>query len=506
MKRAAYILTALLLAAACGEETVPETVNLSVDRNSLEFTADGGNKTFTVTASEQLYLVPGHNWISVSKGSKDTGHKTVVTVTAEANPDAEVRASRVSVVAGEEKLYVEVSQEAGEGNTGGNNVVPENNGSTAWKMAERLGAGWNLGNQMDAHINGVSDETCWGNGKATQATFDKVKAAGFSSVRIPVTWMGHIGEAPDYKINEDWMARVEELVDYAENAGLNAIVNMHHDGADSEYWLNIKAAAANAADHGRIMDQLSKMWTQIAERFRDRGDFLIFESMNEIHDGNWGWGTNTSDGGRQYTCYNEWQQAFVDAVRATGGNNATRYLGIPGYCTNADLTIEHLVLPEDTAENRLMVAVHCYDPYEYCIEGSCSEWGHTAAKDKKASWGDEDHLIGVFEKLYVQYIAEGIPVYMGEMGCVSRTTARAQAFQQYYLEYYAKAASTYGIPPFIWDNGASGGGNESHAFIEHSTGEYIADDSRKAVAAFVKGINEKSADYTIGTVYANAPR
>ena len=170
-----------------------------------------------------------------------------------------------------------------------------------------------------------------GNQPTTQALFDQLAASGITSVRIPVTWLGHVGEAPDYTIEADYLNRVAEVVGYAENAGLNAIINIHHDGADSQYWLDIKDAATDDAVNEAVKAQLKAMWTQIAERFRDKGNFLVFEAMNEIHDGAWGWGDNRTDGGKQYAVLNEWNQVFVDAVRATGGNNTERYLGVPGY-------------------------------------------------------------------------------------------------------------------------------------------------------------------------------
>ena len=203
MKKTLYILVSLFLAAGCGPETPEPTekVALSIDKTFMEFTHEGGEQTFTVTASEKIYLVPEENWIKTKKGTA-TDNKTVVTVTVEKNILPEVRQTRLAVVAGEEKQYLEILQtEApvppGEGGNGSGSVVPEDNGNLAWQFAERLGLGWNLGNHFDAHNNGISGEQFWGNPKATQATFNKLKAAGFTTVRIPVTWMGHIGEAPD---------------------------------------------------------------------------------------------------------------------------------------------------------------------------------------------------------------------------------------------------------------------------------------------------------------------
>ena len=507
MKQILYILTALFMIASCGpDDPQTETVRLSVDKTSLEFTAEGGDQTFTVTASEQVYIVPGENWLKFKKGAAGSDYKAIVTITAEANTATEPRQTRISVVAGEEKHYVDVTQAAAEKTEPGPGpdgpIVPENDGNLAWKMAERLGIGWNLGNQFDAHNNGVSGETIWGNPKATPQTFTKVKAAGFSTVRIPVTWMGHFGEAPEYKIEEAWLDRIAEVVGFAEEAGLNVILNMHHDGADSKYWLDIKSAAANTAIQARILEQITALWTQIAVKFQDKGSFLMFEAFNEIHDGGWGWGANRGDGGKQYKCLNEWNQAFVDAVRAAGGENENRFLGIPAYCTNVDIAIESMVLPKDKVLGKQMVSVHCYDPFDYTLSAKYSEWGHTAAASKKVPGDNEDDLKKVFEKLYVHFVSQGTPVYLGEFGCVNRSTEREQAFQQYYLKFFAKLSKTYGVPCLLWDNGAKGYGEESSAFINHGNGEYSSPEAKAAMQALVGSYVNS---LTLSDVYRNAP-
>ena len=502
MKLILYILTTLLLAAGCGPEASgPEdSVRFSVDKASLEFTAEGGDKTFTVTASDLVRLVPGENWMAVSKGIKDKEYKTVVTVTVEKNPSARVRQSGIDVIAGEESISIDVIQEAGAGLPSGG---VDHDGELVSYASEWLGMGWNLGNHFDAYNDGVSGETAWGNPRATQTAFDKIRAAGFRTVRVPVTWLGHIGEAPDYKIEDVWLDRVAEVVGYAEAAGLNVIINMHHDGADSKYWLDVKTAAVDADVHKQILEQVGAMWGQIADRFRDKGKFLIFEAFNEIHDGGWGWGDNRKDGGKQYNCLNEWNQAFVDAVRASGGENADRILGIPAYCTNVDIAVETFRLPKDTAKDRLMMAVHCYDPYDYTLPAKKSEWGHTASSSKKVPGDNEADLRKVFEKLHDNFISKGIPVYMGEFGCVNRATAREQAFQQYYFKYYAKLAKTYRVPSILWDNGAEGHGNERHAFIDHGTGEYCSPEAEAAIKALITSYDD---DLTLEQVYNNAPK
>ena len=508
MKQILYTLTALFLSLACGkvDQQEPEKVALSADKTELIFTSEGGSQSITVTTSEKLYVVVNEKWLTAKQGAKTADNKVQVTFTAAENTATQDRGVRVSLVAGEEKAYVEVVQEAAEKKEepgGQDPIAPDKNSNAAWQMLETFGLGWNLGNQMDAHNNGVSAETAWGNPKATQATFNKVKAAGFTTVRIPVTWLGHMGEAPEYKIDEAWLNRVAELVGYAENAGLKAVVNIHHDGGDSKYWLNIKGAANNPATHAHVLEQVGAVWSQIAEKFKDKGDFLVFEAFNEIHDGNWGWGDNQKDGGKQYQCLNEWNQKFVDVVRATGGNNSTRILGIPAYCTNIDIAVENFVMPQDVVEDRLMMSVHSYDPYDYALSAIKSEWGHTADVSKKVSGDNELQVRTMFEKLYVNFVAKGIPVYMGEFGCVNRETAREQAFQQYYLKYFTVAAKTYGVPCFIWDNGAKGAGNECHAFIDHGTGEYCSSGAEAAMRAMV---STYKSDYTLEQIYNSAPR
>lgn len=281
-------------------------------------------------------------------------------------------------------------------------------------------------------------------------------------------------------------------------------INIHHDGADSQHWLDIKGAATDEAINERVKQQLAAVWTQIAERFKDKGSFLIFEGLNEIHRWRLGWGDNRTDGGKQYAVLNEWNQVFVDAVRAVGGENADRYLGVPGYCTNPSLTVEYFKLPADVAKNRLLVTVHFYDPYEFTLTDKYSEWGHTAAADKKESWGDEDNVRQVFASLQTAFVDKGIPVYLGEIGCVHRSSERSEAFRKYYLEYVCKAAKTYGLTPFFWDNGSAGTGKECSGLIDHATGEPL-NNGREVIEVMTKAMFTEDADYTLESVYNNAP-
>lgn len=498
MKNLLLMLSVLLISAGCGPDTsqTEDAVKLSVDKTSIEFASAGGDQTFTVTSSGGFYFPTMEaDWLTVEKGGKDADNKTVVTVSAAENTLPLRRQAKISISNGKEKAEVDVVQAAfGEGVT---------DGPLAMSLPNILGVGWNLGNHFDAYSDELSGETVWGNPKATQFTFNRLKNAGFSTVRIPVTWLGHYGEAPDYQIEAAWIDRIAEVVGYAKNAGLNVVINMHHDGADSAHWLDIKNAAKDPAVHQQILEQISAMWRQIAGKFRNEGEYLIFESFNEIHDGAWGWGENMNDGGKQYQCLNEWNQAFVTSVRSVGGENADRLLAVPAYCTNVDIAIESFVMPEDSVEDRLIMAVHCYDPYDYTLPATKSEWGHTAAADMKVAGDNEADLERVFVKIHDNFISKGVPVYMGEFGCVNRATEREQQFQQYYFRYYAKLSKMYGVPCMVWDNGAKGAGNEKHAFFDHGTGDYCSPEAMAAMNALVESYND---NLTLEQVYQNAPK
>lgn len=357
------------------------------------------------------------------------------------------------------------------------------------------GLGWDLGNQFDAHVDGVSGETAWGQPKATQATFDKVKAAGFTAVRIPVTWMGHVGKAPGYVIEKAWMDRVAEVVGYAVNAGFQKIiVNIHHDGADSQYWLNIVKAVALPSENDKVKAQLTAMWKQIATRLQGLGGALIYETMNEIHDGKWGWGGNRSDGGKSYGILNEWQQVCVDAIRSV---DTDHWIGVVGYCQNPDLTMANLVMPQDP-QKKLMVSVHYYDPNAFTLDAKQDKWGHTGGTDA----GKEEACTTMFKRLNQKYVSQGIPCYIGESGCVHRGGA-AEPFRRYWMKYVMRAALEYGLQPYIWDNGATGSGSEQHSLFNHGTGEYQNADARQCIEETVAAFKK---EVTLQSIYDGAPK
>ena len=373
-------------------------------------------------------------------------------------------------------------------------------------LARKLGWGWNLGNHFDTSSGEDGKHTQWGywdNAKPTQTLYTNLKKAGVSTVRMCVTW-GNYQNTQDWTIESNYMTEVKQNVDWAESAGLNVILNMHHD----EYWLKIKEAASNSTVNDQIKTRIEKTWKQIAEAFKDKGDFLFFESFNEVQDGNWGWGENRTDGGKQYRTFNEWNQLVVNTIRATGGNNATRWIGVPGYASNPTFVLDNnFVLPTDPAK-RIMVSVHFYDPNTFTLtpenSDGKSEWGHTAAAGKYQSGSNEEHVVETFRKLQEKYIANQIPVYIGEYGCVMHKIPRSNLYRNYYLEYVCRAAHTYNLPLCIWDNNSVGGGNEHHGYFDHNDGTYL-NDLESLVQTMIKAATSNDASYTLESVYNKAP-
>jgi endoglucanase len=386
-------------------------------------------------------------------------------------------------------------------------AAPEPLTNEATALTKKLGWGWNLGNHFDTSSDKDGTHPQWGywdNATPTQALYTNLKKAGASTVRICTTW-GNYQTADPWTIEPAYLAEVKQNVDWAEQAGLNVILNMHHD----EYWQDIKSAASNNILNDQVKDRITKTWTQIAEAFKDRGDFLFFETFNEVQDGQWGWGANRTDGGKQYNTLNEWNQTAVDAIRATGGNNATRWIGVPGYASGPTFVLENsFKLPTDPA-NHIMVSVHFYDPSNFTLtpenKDGFSEWGHTAAAGKYAAGSNESHVVETFQKLQEKFIANGIPVYIGEYGCVMHTTDRSNLFRNYYLEYVCRAAHTYDLPLCIWDNNSTGGGNEHHGYFNHNDGTYL-NNMESLVQTMIKAATSDDAAYTLESIYNNAPK
>lgn len=371
-----------------------------------------------------------------------------------------------------------------------NGVMRE--GLTALEATRLMGNGINLGNTLEACDNNVgiktntplSYETHWGQPKTTQAMIDGMKAAGFDTIRIPVAWMTnatHLYEG-DYTIDADYMDRVEEVVCYARKAGMYVIINDHWDGG----WYGM-FGSESAETRALAMEAYKGMWQQIAERFRDYSDYLIFESANEELGGRFDENsplycsdsvvTYLNDDER-YALTNEINQTFVDVVRATGGNNATRFLLIAGYSTDINQTCDdRFQMPKDTVDSKLMVSVHYYDPWSYCGASSAvsaTKWGKVS---------DYEYLDQQLEKM-TKFTEAGYGVVIGEYGalpCSDGLKDNTLAYHTAFLD----ACTKYNLTNCLWD--CSG--------LYKRVSQTFADDDILAMYQEKRQANEEGQDY-----------
>lgn len=312
-----------------------------------------------------------------------------------------------------------------------------------WKQGEnlrfvkRMGNGINLGNTLDStnmrdykpDAGELEYETFWGNPKADKEQFQTIYEAGFQTVRIPVTWEDHMDE--EGNISEVWMNRVQEVVDMALAEHLYVILNTHH-----EEWLNLDVNREE-----EITKTYSHVWQQIAERFADYDNYLLFEGMNEprMRGSEHEW-----DGGNanMRAMVNRLNTVFIETVRKCGKENTKRYLLIGAYdnINTADV-LKELEVPE----GHIIISVHAYLPYWFC-----------QAKDGTAKWSAENpedvrEIEEAFETMANLFVKNNIPVILTEFGCIDKDNLEDRLE---WTAFYRKLSEENSIPYIWWDNGS----------------------------------------------------
>ena len=313
-------------------------------------------------------------------------------------------------------------------------------GTNAMGVVAAMEPGWNLGNSLDAV---GSDETAWGNPAITQSLINNIKAQGFNSIRIPVTWSAHQGGAPNYTIEAAYLARVKQVVDWAVAADLYVLLNVHHD---SWQWVN-----KLPADHDNVLARYNATWTQIASTFRDSSTKVLYESINEptFRDGAVPPAWPAPSDAQNAQLLNELNVNFHRIVRASGGNNATRVLVLPTLHTSADQARIDELLATFNALNdpNLAATMHYYGywPFSVNIAGS-TRYDATTHADLTAN----------FDRQASGFIARGIPVILGEYGLLGfdkHTGTVEQGEKLKFFEYLGHYARTKGLTTMWWDNG-----------------------------------------------------
>lgn len=331
------------------------------------------------------------------------------------------------------------------------------------QIVEAMGPGRNLGNQLESVTDNVPEETNWGNPVITEKLIQSVKAAGFKSIRIPVSYFAKIDDDKDYTIDSKWLDRVQEVVDYCIKNDLYAVINIHGDGYNTidGSWL-----LCNGKNQTEIKKKYKKVWKQIAERFKNYDEHLLFESMNEEFDGSY-----SEPNKEYYQNINDYNQIFVDTVRKTGDNNTKRWLIIPSWNTNIDYTAGDygFKLPTDQyrdksidkEEQRIMISVHYYSPWDFCggENGVITQWGNEADDPSKTSTTcDETYMKNQLNLMKTTFADKGYPVFIGEYGSIDKTSYDSE--NEYYRAYFARKlcqlSRKNGCIPMYWDNGYNG--------------------------------------------------
>ena len=344
--------------------------------------------------------------------------------------------------------------------------------------------GVSLGNTFDAYndtslTDEMDAETAWVTVKTSRSMIQAFHAAGFETIRIPVSWHNHIVD-DDYTISEAWAARVNEVVDWAIEDGMHVILNIHHDNHEEA-----NAFYPDRAHMEQSKKYIRRIWEQLSERYKDYDDKLIFESMNEPrlvgHQYEWWFPAGNEDVKESTECINELNQLFVDTVRASGGNNAERYLMCPGYDASPDGALHSsYVLPTDTEEmqgkGHIMVSVHAYTPYSFALDQSGTS--HFSASETSST----KEIDTFMDKLYNRFVAKGTPVVIGEFGARDKNGNIQERVD--YAAYYTAAAKARGMTALWWDNNAFTGNGECFGLLYRIGGYFVYEDIVEALMKY----------------------
>lgn len=327
---------------------------------------------------------------------------------------------------------------------------------SAEDAVKHMGLGWNLGNTLDANDASKTwtttdqHETCWGQPVTKPELMKMMKEAGFGAIRVPVTWYQEMDA--DGKVNEAWMNRVKEVVDYVIDNDMYCIINVHHDTGDGTQWLH-----ASTTTYNNVYKKYEYLWQQIAEKFKDYDQKLLFESYNEMLDDNNSWNDPKSDDG--YKAINSYAKLFVKTVRNTGGNNKNRNLVVNTYSASSTPTaMKALDLPEETGH--IIFQVHSYPNWQ----------------SKSNAKSEIDILI----KNIKSNLQDRAPVIIGEYATFTTWPSTIDYYETdrevalYAMDYLVKEAKKADVGTFYWMGLSDGSARNLPAFNQADLAETLA--------------------------------
>lgn len=328
-------------------------------------------------------------------------------------------------------------------------VTPPVEGKSAAQIVEAMGAGWNLGNTLDAcyetgEHKGLETESFWGMPKTTKQTIDTVANAGFKSIRIPVSWHNHLTNG---KIDAAWIARVKEIVGWALENDLYAVINIHHDtwNRKGDFW----GYYPDNEHKEKSVEYVKNIWRQVAKEFASYDQRLIFETLNEPRlcntDHEW-WCEDLNSNGACSTCseavaiINELNKFALETIREEGGNNSARLVIVPSYAASPDFAFrDSFKLPDDSAK-MIALSTHMYSPYDFASKSP----GETIFSEKH-----ENDLKYYFSELNSKFVEKGVPVFIGEYGATNKNNKDERIK---WVKFFVSNASENKMSPCLWDN------------------------------------------------------
>ena len=267
------------------------------------------------------------------------------------------------------------------------------------------------------------DKTYWGNPITSKAMIDEVKAMGFSTLRIPITWGPNQVEISPYTIDPYYLTEIKRVVDFGFQNKMHVIIDVHHDNS----W--IKPMASETQKYFVKSGILNLNFSGVTALQMD----IKIEGITEE------WSGGNSEG-RGYI--NDFHKAAVDAIRATGGNNEKRHIMITTWAASTvPIAMEELTIPND--DEKIIISLHSYFPWQFAGEAAVT-WG---------SESDKSALIAELDKIKQKWIIErDRPVILGEWGTIEANPLQSRIN---YADFYAKEAAARGLLTIVWDDGGN---------------------------------------------------
>ena len=317
---------------------------------------------------------------------------------------------------------------------------------SAIQVVNDMGFGWNLGGSFECFdyykkINDPNEQiSLWKNPIPTKKMITSIKRYGFKTIRLPVTWKHFMEE--DGKVNSIWMNRIKEAVDWIVESKMYCILNVYHDGVPGN-WLS----EGINSKHKYIT-----LWFQISQIFKDYGEYLIFESMNQVI---YKIGDNND-----YITLLDLNQAFVDTVRNSGGKNSDRLLIVTGMNKDPELACTpEFKMPIDPSK-KLAVSINYYIPNSFSLEQEDNLWTYIDEKGNSKivpienHWGTEHDyklLFTDFQNYKEFFVDKGIPIIITELGVITEENREIDSIREYLFAEFSISASYNGIMSCLWD-------------------------------------------------------